>query len=156
MEVLLMAALAGAGALATWVVDRRRSLNRNRAGRCAGCGTAWASLTSQEPYLIHGRLVCEDCAAKAKKRVPWQLGAVGMFTFIAVAWATASQGATAVALFSGLGTAGMLTAAVQVMKLANRSAQRRIAAGDYPGIGLVRSSGDENAPDLIGGPEGLA
>ena len=154
MEVLVIAAIAGAGALATWVADRRRSRQRNRSGRCATCGTDWSSSSSQEPYLIHGRLVCKDCAGKARKRMPWQLGAVALFSIVALSAATAAQGATAVVLFSAFGTAGMLIGAVQAMKLANRRAQRRIATGEYPGIGLVRSSEDV-AQDLIEGPEGL-
>ena len=152
MEVLVIAAIAGAGALATWVVDRRRSRQRNRAGRCATCGITWESSNLQDAYLIHGRLVCEACAAKARKRMPWQLGAVAVFSMVALASATAAQGATAVVLFSGFGTAGMLIGAVQLMKLANRRAQRRIAAGDYPGIGSVRSS-EELPQDLIEGSE---
>jgi len=87
--------------------------------------------------------------------MPWQLGAVGGFSLVALASATAAQGATAVVLFSGFGTAGMLIGAVQLMKLANRRAQRRIAAGDYPGIGSVRSS-EDLAQDQIEGPEVLA
>jgi len=86
--------------------------------------------------------------------MPWQLGVVGVFSMVALASATAAQGATAVVLFSGFGTAGMLIGAVQVMKLANRRAQRRIAAGDYPGIESVRSS-EDIAQDLIEGSEVL-
>ena len=142
MEVLVIAAIAGVGALATWIADRRRSRHRNGSGRCATCDTAWADSGLQEAYLIHGRLVCEACAAKARKRMPWQLGAVAVFTMVALASATAAQGATAVVLFSAFGTAGMLIGAVQVMKLANRRAQRRIAAGDYPGLGPVRAGED--------------
>jgi hypothetical protein len=86
--------------------------------------------------------------------MPWQLGAVALFSIVALSAATAAQGATAVVLFSAFGTAGMLIGAVQAMKLANRRAQRRIATGEYPGIGLVRSSEDV-AQDLIEGREGL-
>ena len=139
MEVLVIAAIAGAGALATWVADRRRSRRRNRSGRCATCDTTWAGSSIQEAYLIHGRLVCKACAAKARRRMPWELGAVAVFSMVALASATAAQGATAVVLFSAFGTAGMLVGAVQLMKLANRRAQRRIANGDYPDIALVGS-----------------
>ena len=83
MEVLVIAAIAGAGALATWVADRRRSRRRNRSGRCATCDTTWASSSIQEAYLIHGRLVCEACAAKARRRMPWELGAVAVFSMVA-------------------------------------------------------------------------
>jgi len=151
MEILVIAAIAGAGALATWVVDHRRSRRRNRSGRCAGCATPWASSGSGDPYLIHGRLVCESCAAKARKRMPWELGAVVAFSMVALGSAAAAKGPIAVVLFSALGTAGMLVGAVQLMKLANRAAQRRIAYGDYPDIASVRSS-EEPAQELIDGP----
>lgn len=151
MEVLVVAAIAGAGALATWVADRRRSRRRNRSGQCAACATSWAEATSQDPYLIHGRLVCEACAAKARRRMPWELGAVGAFSLVALTSATAGQGLTAVVLISALGTAGMLVGAVQLMKLANRGAQRRIANGDYPDIASVRSNA-KPGQDILEGP----
>ena len=83
--------------------------------------------------------------------MPWELGAVAAFSLVALASATAGQGLTAVVLVSGLGTAGMLVGAVQLMKLANRTAQRRIANGDYPDIASVRS-GETSRHDRIEGP----
>lgn len=151
MEVLALAAFAGAGALAAWVADRLRARGRNRTGRCATCGTSWTESSSPDPYLIHGRLVCEACAARARRRMPWELGAVAAFSLVALASATAGQGLTAVVVVSGLGTAGMLVGAVQLMKLANRTAQRRIANGDYPDIASVRS-GEPSGHDRIEGP----
>lgn len=153
MEVLAVAAIAGAGALATWMADRRRSRGRNRTGQCATCGTSWTESSSQDPYLIHGRLVCEACAANARRRMPWELGAVAAFSLVALALASAmaGQGLTTVVLVSAVGTAGMLVGAVQVMKLANRTAQRRIANGDYPDIASLRSS-EKPGQDMIEGP----
>lgn len=139
MEVLLLAAIAGAGALGTWMADRRRSRRRNASGRCATCGAVWEGGGLDGAFLIHGRLVCQACAEKARRRMPWQLGAVAAFTLIAVASTTAAQGPVAVALFSAFGVAGMLIGSVQIMKLANRRAQRRIAAGEYPGLDAVGS-----------------
>jgi uncharacterized protein HemX len=86
--------------------------------------------------------------------MPWQLGAVAVFSIVALGSATNAQGVTAVVLVSALGTAGMLIGAVQMMKLANRKAQRRIAAGEYPGIGLTLSS-ESDGQSLIEGPESL-
>ena len=83
--------------------------------------------------------------------MPWELGAVAAFSLVALASATAGQGLTAVVLVSGLGTAGVLVGAVQFMKLANRSAQRRIANGDYPDIASLRSS-EKPGQDMIEGP----
>ena len=85
--------------------------------------------------------------------MPWQLAAVATFSLVALASATWAQGATAVVLFSAFGTAGMLMGAVAVMKLANRAAQRRIAAGDYPGLPGVLSSA-EGPPELVEETEG--
>lgn len=151
MEVLVAAAVAGAAALAAWVADRRRARRRNRSGQCATCGTSWAESASQDRYLIHGRLVCEACAAKARRRLPWELGAIAAFSVVALASAVAAQGPTAIVLASAGGTAGMLVGAVQLMKLANRTAQRRIARGDDAGIASVRSSQNSD-PDVIEGP----
>lgn len=83
--------------------------------------------------------------------MPWELGAIAVFSMVALASATAAQGVTAVVLVSGFGTAGMLVGAVQTMKLANRRAQRRIANGDYPDIVSVRSS-ETPGEEMIAGP----
>lgn len=145
-----MAAIAAAGALGAWAADRRRSRRRNESGRCAACGTAWTSSTVHDAYLIHGRLVCEDCGRTARKRLPWQFGAVALFSLVAIGSATAAQGPTAIALFCAVGTAGMLVGATTLMKLANRRAQRRIAAGDYPGVDALRASDEVTRdPDRV-------
>jgi len=83
--------------------------------------------------------------------MPWELGAVAAFSLVALSSATAGQGLTAVVLVSAFGTAGMLVGAVQLMKLANRTAQRRIANGDYPDIASLRSS-EKPGQDMIEGP----
>lgn len=151
MEVLVLAAVACASASAAWLADRRRSRRRNRSGECAACGTPWADTLSGDPYLIHGRLICEVCAEKAKRRMPWQLGAIGGFAAVASGYAVAGHGATAIAVFSASSTVAMTWGAVQLMKLANRSAQKRIAAGDFPDLETVRSrQGSDH--DLIENP----
>lgn len=148
MEVLVLAAAAGVVAVAGWVADRRRSRRRNRSGQCAICATPWAESASQEPYLIQGRLVCETCAEKAKRWVPWELAAVAGFSAVAIASALVGQAPTVIVVGSAGGTAAMLVGAVQVMKLANRGAQLRIARGDYPDIAAVRSGGDSEPERL--------
>ena len=80
--------------------------------------------------------------------MPWELAAIAAFSAVALASAMAGQAATAVILVSAGGTAGMLVGAIQVMKLANRNAQRRIARGDDPDTAAVRSS-HAAEPDLI-------
>lgn len=149
--MLVLAAAAGASAFAAWLVDRRRSLRRNRSGECAACATPWAKTPSGDPYLIHGRLICEACAEKAKRRMPWQLAAIGGFAAVASGYAMAGHGVTAIAAISAGSTVAMTVGAVQLMKLANRSAQRRIAAGDFPDMETLRSS-QEADRDLLEGP----
>lgn len=65
--------------------------------------------------------------------------------------AMAGHGVTGIALFSAGSTVAMTVGAVQLMKLANRSVQRRIAAGDFPDIETLRSNQDADH-DLIEGP----
>lgn len=152
MEVLLIAAVAATGALATWVADRRRARRRNDSGQCASCAEPWTDASRQDAYLIHGRLVCEGCAVKAKRRLPWELGAIGAFSFIALASATAAQGVTAVVIVSGLGTAGMLVGAVQIMKLDNRRAQRRLAGVDEGDVEAL-TAGEDDPRQVSEGPD---
>ncbi len=132
MLVLALAAAAGASVTVAWLVDRRRCRRRNAQAECAACGVAWAETPSGDPYLIHGRLVCEECAEKAKRWIPWQLGAVAGFTALATGLIVAGEGFAAM-LFLPVGSVIVMTfGAVQLMKLANRRAQRRIAAGEFP------------------------
>lgn len=151
MEVLVLAAAAGVSAFAAWLADRKRSRRRNRSGECAACATPWAKTPSGDPYLIQGRLICEACAKKAKRRIPWQLAAIGGFAAVASGSAMAGHGVTAIAFISAGSTVAMTVGAVQLMKLANRSAQRRIATGDFPDIETLRSNQDADH-DLIKGP----
>lgn len=73
--------------------------------------------------------------------MPWELGAIAVFSMVALASTASAQGPVAVVLFSAFGTAAMLVGAVKAMKLANRRAQRRIAYGEYPEIASVHSDG---------------
>jgi len=156
MLVLTLTAIASAGAIATWVWDRRRGQKRNAKGSCAACGVPWPSADG-EPYLIHGRLVCQPCADKARRRMPWELAALA-------GWAALVAGSALVGLVSGSALTGMQMllmalvlpaatllgplAVVQLMKLANRRAQQRIAAGEFPGL-------DSSSPGAPGAEDAL-
>ncbi len=140
MLVLALAAAAGASATAAWLFDRRRARRRNEQGECGACGVSWAETPSGDPYLIHGRLVCEDCAEKAKRRMPWELGALAGWAalitgFVVTTLATCS--AKDVSFFIAASTGVVVLGTVQLMKLANRRAQRRIAAGEFPDFNAV-------------------
>jgi hypothetical protein len=134
-----------------WMFERRRSRRRNRSGECATCGSPWKSVRSGDPYLIHGRLVCEGCAETARRRLPWHFAILGsMVAAVALGVAMAEGGLTMAILLPIGSTAAMTFGAVQLMKLANRNAQRRIAAGEFPdleGLALPEvSDGGGGAP----------
>jgi len=134
-----------------WMFERWRSRRRNRGGECASCGISWSSTSSGEPYLIHGRLVCEDCAEVARRRMPWHFATIGIAAAavgIGVAW---DGGGLATAILWPIGSTLALTlGAVQMMKLANRKAQRRIAAGEFPDMKTLgpgaAEAGEEGTP----------
>jgi hypothetical protein len=126
-----------------WMFERWRSRRRNRSGECAACGTSWRSTKSSEPYLIHGRLVCQDCAETARRRMPWQFGILGLAAALATAGVVANEGLVMLIIMPAASTVVLTMGAVQLMKLANRNAERRIAAGEFPDIGAIRSIHDE-------------
>lgn len=156
MLVLTLTAIASAGAVATWVWDRRRGRVRNTEGSCAACGLPWPTAAG-ETYLIHGRLVCQACANRAKRRLPWELAALA-------GWAALVAGSAVVGLSTESALTGMellvmalvLPAStilgplgvVRLMKLANRRAQQRIAAGEFPGLESL-ASGAPGAADVF-------
>ena len=155
MLVLALTSAAGAAVLA-WLVDQRRCRRRNEQGECGACGVSWAETPSGDPYLIHGRLVCEDCAEKAKRRMPWELGALAgwaaLLTGLAVT--TLATGSAKDAAFFIAGSMGVVVlGTVQLMKLANRNAQRRIAAGEFPDFNaLVPETNTDAKAALDDGP----
>ena len=117
-----------------WMFERRRSRRRNRGGECAGCGTGWSAVQTSEPYLIHGRLVCEGCADTARRRMPLHFGILGLATAVASGFILASASPVTMILLP-LGSTVVLTlSSVHLMKLANRSAERLIATGEFPDI----------------------
>lgn len=153
MLVLALAAAAGAGVTVAWLVDRRKCHRRNMRGECAGCGVAWAESPFGEPYLIHGRLVCEGCAEKAKRRMLWHFGILAAAVAAATGFTVVGNGMAAMVLFPAGSVIIMTVGAVQLMKRANRDAQRRIAAGEFPdfeALGAETSAGQERS--VAGGP----
>lgn len=121
-----------------WMFERRRSRRRNRSGRCASCGISWTSVPADDPYLIHGRLVCEPCGVRARRRMPWRFGALAAAVAVGSGIALAAA-ESAMALVPVGSTLAVTLGAVQLMKLANRTARRRIAQGDYPALHALRS-----------------
>ena len=116
-----------------WAFERRRSRRRNSRGECATCGTQWHEATSGDHYLIHGRLVCEECATKARRRLPWHFAVLGLAVGGVATTVALSAGTLAtVALLPVGATVGMTLGAVKLMKLANHGAQGRIATGEFP------------------------
>ena len=128
-----------------WMFERWRSRRRNRSGSCATCGTSWSSTKSGEPYLIHGRLVCEQCAEIARRRMPWHFGVIGVAAAAAGIGVGLSEGGLVMEILFPVGsTLAMTLGAVQLMKLANRNAQRRIAAGEFPDIQALTDGDSEH------------
>lgn len=121
-----------------WMFERWRSRSRNRRGECAACGTTWQATQCADPYLIHGRLVCEECAAAARRRMPWHFGALALAAAVGTGFAVAGAGVATVILVPASGTVVMTLGAVQLMKFANSRAQRRIATGEFPDMGELR------------------
>ena len=75
--------------------------------------------------------------------MPWHLGALAAATAMGGGLALAGAEAAVMALVPVGATLAMTLEAVQVMKLANRTAQRRIAGGDYPGLEALMPASPE-------------
>ena len=67
---------------------------------------------------------------------------------------TATAGATAIAFFISASTGVVLVGALHPMKLANRSAQRRIAAGEFPDFNALGPEKNKDGTTAL--PEGPA
>ena len=111
-----------------WTAQWWRSGRRSRAGRCGNCARPWDSGTENR-FLVGGRLICSTCAGTIKKGMPWELGALslilagtavlGLIVAEGLAWVLGPL----VAFPLGIGV-------LQLLKLANRRAQMRIATGE--------------------------
>lgn len=149
MVVLAVAAVAGASATAAWLMDRRRSQRRNAQGTCASCGAAWDQTPSAAPHLMHGRLVCDGCAERTKRRLVWQFGTLAGAAGLATVLILASKGLVLLALFPATSTVLMTFGTTRHMKRANREAQWRIAAGHSPDFAAINTR--RRVVELTGG-----
>jgi hypothetical protein len=71
--------------------------------------------------------------------MPWHFGILGASAGIGTAIAVAGADVTLMILLPAASTVAMTVGAIQLMKRANRAAQRRIAAGEFPDMGSLRS-----------------
>jgi len=115
------------GLFGLWTFQRLRSRSRNRRGVCAVCATPWSPRSSGERYLIHGRLVCEACGVRARRRMPWHLGVLAAATAIGTGVALAAADVALHALLPPASVLLVTAGALRWMKGANRRARRRIA-----------------------------
>ena len=137
MELMnVLFAVAGYAAVpalvSAWLIEKLRSRRRNAAGKCAACGVAWSEITSPEHFLIHGRLVCEGCATRARGRLGWQFGFLGAAALFASLMILISEGPVIFALMPPATVSVMAVAGIGLMRRANRRAQAQVAAGTYP------------------------
>ncbi len=110
-----------------WHLRRRRARGRNDHGVCADCEASFA-MSARDRYLIQGRFVCATCARRARRRLARQVWLLAGAAVIGSGFALASPEPWMAILTAG-GTLLGATAAFHVMKLANRRARARIAAG---------------------------
>jgi hypothetical protein len=72
--------------------------------------------------------------------MPWQFGILGVAAAAAGMGGVMADGSPAMIILVPIGsTVAMTLGAVQLMKLANRRAQRRIAAGEFPDLKALPS-----------------
>jgi hypothetical protein len=70
--------------------------------------------------------------------MPWHLGIIAGATAAAALGIAWSEGGFALGILFPVGTTlGLTVGAVQLMKLANRNAQRRIATGEFPDLQVL-------------------
>jgi hypothetical protein len=80
--------------------------------------------------------------------MPWELGALAVWSALLAGLAVttlASGSALDVSFFIAGSTGGIFLGTVQLMKLANRRAQRRIAAGEFADF---KSLGDDGSMEV--------
>jgi hypothetical protein len=80
--------------------------------------------------------------------MPWQLGIIAGATAAAALGIAWSEGGFVPGILLPVGTTlAMTLGAVQMMKLANRNAQRRIAAGEFPDIQALGAGESDASAD---------
>ena len=70
--------------------------------------------------------------------MPWHFGMLGLAAAAGTGFAVAGADVALMILLPAGSTVAMTLGAVQLMKLANRNAQRRIAAGAFPDMAALR------------------
>jgi hypothetical protein len=79
--------------------------------------------------------------------MPWHFGIIGIAAAASAIGVALSEGGLVIgALFPVATTLAMTLGAVQLMKLANRNAQRRIAAGEFLDIQAIGDGDSEHQP----------
>lgn len=130
--LLAVAGYAAVPALVgAWLIEKLRSRRRNASGKCAACGLVWSDITSPEHFLIHGRLVCEGCATRARGRLGWQFGFLGAAALFASVMILVVEGPVVFAIMPPATVSILAVAGIGLMKRANRRAQAQVAAGTY-------------------------
>jgi hypothetical protein len=119
-------------AVGSWLLARFRSRRRNAAAKCGSCGKEWSEIESPERFFVHGRLVCEDCATRAKGRLGWQFGLLGVASVLSSVAVLLGEDPAILALVPPAVVGTFAVGTISVMKLANRRAQAQIAMGSYP------------------------
>jgi len=77
--------------------------------------------------------------------MPWHFGIIGVAAAAAGIGVGLSEGGLVMEILFPVGsTLAMTLGAVQLMKLANRNAQRRIAAGEFPDIRALTDGDSEH------------
>ena len=140
MDPFLVTTIAGLpiGLISFELARTSRSSRRNREERCGKCGgPLYASRAWAGPSLIEGHLVCEPCAAKARRALTRSLIAAASITGSAVlalaavaVWAPSELGAHPwlPAVATALTYPPIFAGAVAWMKRANRRAAERLSA----------------------------
>ena len=149
VTTLLIVAGYGAvpAAVGVWLLGRLRSRRRNASATCASCATGWSEIESPERFLVHGRLVCEDCATRAKGRLGWQFGLLGAAGVLSSIGVLLSEDPAILALVPPAVVGTFAVGTIAVMKLANRRAQAQIARGSYPFLPPADDRGLAEAAD---------
>ena len=149
VTTLLIVAGYGAvpAAVGAWLLERLRSGRRNASATCASCAKDWSEVESPERFLVHGRLVCEDCATRVKGRLGWQFGLLGAASALSSIAVLLSEDPAILALVPPAVVGTFAVGTIAVMKLANRRAQAQIAIGSYPFLPPADDRGLAEAAD---------
>jgi hypothetical protein len=80
--------------------------------------------------------------------MPWELGALAGWVALAAGLTLAGEGLVLLLVIpAAMGLAGL--GAVRLMKLSNRNAQRRIAAGEFTGFNALGTEAKTDATEAL-------